>query len=79
MKELGENPPVTYSKNDYNSNCTLSVLEKGNLYFSDRTSVLYTAIEQATSTTHSEMATIAVQTSAHAKRGMQKKKRKSTP
>src|SRR6202522_422615 len=36
-------------------------------------SVLYTTIEQAVSTTHSEMATIAVQTSERAKRGMQKK------
>ena len=36
-------------------------------------SVLYTTIEQAASTTHSEMATIAVQTSERAKRGMQKK------
>src|SRR5271168_4793493 len=41
-------------------------------------SVLYTTIEQAASTTHSEMATIAVQTSERAKRGMQKKG-KSTP
>src|ERR1700678_2482631 len=35
--------------------------------------VLYTTIEQAASTTHSEMATIAVQTSERAKCGMQKK------
>src|ERR1700678_1522190 len=29
MKEVGEKPPVTYSKYDHNPNCTLSVLEKG--------------------------------------------------
>ena len=33
MKELGEKPPVTYSKYDHNPNCTLSVLEKGTSIF----------------------------------------------